>query len=1070
MAMKNFQYKKRDYLVDAILSQRLTPLRMALAARAQGPKDPPFSEDEFEALVSALVLSMPDSAPLVRELENIRAALETGFAPDPLNLSYAETQLAWGAALLLVDHNLSVFDKRWKDAPLIEELEHAPLWQQALDAPRMQKETYIQALYLSESLKRTDVRFSWRPPGGGFSYKPEKNELNADFVLGLILGLEHARALTLRETGRSQISAAYPPRMTALREKMMALDEKRKAHGGSLPKEEYRDLRMLSAEWELRNALFEAAEGNCLNGFVGRMGDATRREYSYSLNHAMTAASPYGEQARRYIEERREIDGLKEIFNRISSGAPDVVGEFLRRAGQEANDENVRLLMEEIARQKNIIDEMDREEMTGAPPRADHAFMNVISAVSMSFFKNNKWFEDAPQGWRKVGVLPEWVRRAPDDDVSANDNKPALSDFQRLMDMCGGPDGLENMRPSPRDRWYGRDYYKNLTAQLSDNRNEIIERIWDEYLDHHFREMKNQIEQQIDQELENQGGNEQDQEQDQQQGQQDGAQGQKGKGKSKNKNKNAQQNQNQQSQGGDDDAGDGADESQENDSSPGQPQQQGGDRKQKQQKQQKQGESRSGEEQQKDESGEQGESGGGEDGEESQDDQDSGFDPSKAGVNKEGRKTDVDMGSQKKQMPDVDLPPESPQGQKADNENNADGQEKDGQEGEGKDKRGKTLQEIMDEMNQKQDAGADQGEGKEEGQKGQKGSGQSDSASGGDEAGEAGEGRTLEDIAKGDWSDYPGIVAQLAGPIAQVARVLKRIQEKQVEKDVRTSHKLQRLPDGSPVDTLEIQAHRDFITKVETGQPIEDRDRDRFRREEQFDKPAQMDIVLLIDGSGSMDSKTLLGIGERKATPLEVALLAATIINEAAKQVGAGVRISLWGSNNPVMLARPGDDPKTIGRNIVSARSGLGSGTELSPSIRSIVKELSEREKQGKPYRGYTHMMIISDGAIDDEAQAHKDLNTLLKSADHVTMDFAIIKDNGGYDFGPTAMESAAKRIKAANPAQQIGIIIEKDVNKVPALLVAALLDKINRSESFKAIPASRKRSDFRRAGLRLDM
>jgi len=1065
--MKNFQRKRNDSSVDAILAQRLTPFRMALAARARGPKDPPFSEEEYDTLISALVLSMPDSAPLVRELENLRAALETGFAPHPPDLSRPETQLAWGAALLLVDHNLQTFNERWRDTPHLDELERVPLWQAAKSAPRTQKELYMLALQLSDSLRRTDVAFAWGVPGSLFRYDPAGNTLNADLVMSMIVGFDHARALMVRETGRSQLSVAYPPRMMALREKMLAFGEKRKAAGGSLTKEEYKELRTIAVEWELRNMLFEAAEGNCLNGYAGR------REFASSLNHAMTVASPYGEYARRHIEEREQIEELRNIFNRIADGDQGLADQILRRAGREANDDNRQHLRDHLAQQKDAVDERERQEREGFPPpeRPDQAFMNTIHAVTLSFFKNNGWFEDAPRGWRKMGVFPEWVVRAAGDAAG-------VSDFQRLMDLCGGPEGLEHMQPAPRDRWYGRDYYKGLTRQLSISRNEIIERIWDEYLDRHFQDMKNQIDQQIEQQMQKQQGGDQDQ--DQQQDQQGNNQGKQGKGKGKGESRN----QSGQSQGGDDDAESGEGESQENDSTPGQPQQQGGDpasgkagegrKKQQRQQKQKQKGAPSGGKQQ-DGSTEQGESGGGGDqGKESGKNQDGGFDPSQGRVNKEGRQTDVDMDGRKEKMPDVDMPPESPQGHEAGNENDAGGPEQDGQDGDGQRKRGLTLQDIMDEMDRKQkqeqEASAlkKEKQQQEEGQSG-RGDGRGDSIGKG--VSEAGEGRTLEDIAKGDWSDYAGMVAQLVGPIAQVARVLKRIQEKQVEKDMRMSGRLQRLPQGNPVDTLEIQAHRDFITKVRTGQHIEDRDRDRFRREEEFDRPAQPDIEIWIDGSGSMDTKDdEVSDGLRDVTPLESALLAATIIYEAAKKIDASVRIGLWGSTNPVILARPGDEPRLIGSNIVSARAGLGSGTELTPAIRSLTKELSEKRKGGRLYRGYTHIMLISDGAIDDEAPAHKSMEALLKAVDHVTMDFAIIRDNSGYNTAPvSAMEQAANRIRTANATKQIGIILENDARKIPALLVAALLDKINRTETFRAIPASRKRSDFRRAGLRME-
>ena len=433
-------------------------------------------------------------------------------------------------------------------------------------------------------------------------------------------------------------------------------------------------------------------------------------------------------------------------------------------------------------------------------------------------------------------------------------------------------------------------------------------------------------------------------------------------------------------------------------------------------------------------------------------------------MNKEGQTVDVDDGNGAKKMRDVDMPSESPQKKDAEPGQGQDGQDKDGE--------GKTAEELAEEQKgregkdgqdkdgQEQDGDGQKGKKGQKGEKGKKGEKgeKSEDGEASDQAGEGGEGRSLEEIAKQDWTNYPAIVAQLLGPINQVERILRKIQERQLETEQRRSRDLEKLPEGHDMGRLDRGAHRNLILKQATGQAIEDQDLDRFDKDKPFKKPTKLDVAILIDGSGSMES------GGGKLTPIQSALLGATILFEGSKRRGFNNYMMLWGNNDPPFLAKPGDDPKTIGENILKSKKGLNSGTDLAPAIKKLTGEMAVNRKGAAPYTGYTHVIILSDGEIFDKDVAMEAINTLMTSSKYITMDFVILKKGNS----ETEMEKLAQEVKKGRPHQKIGVIAENDGTRMAALILGLILEKIAGGESFTAVPSEQKRKSFRRASARM--
>lgn len=981
MSVKKAFNRQSHFSAESILRQALTPLRIEMAGKLLRDPGKPFTERALDDFLDRLENAVPDPKWLKEERSNVMAALSRGTAPQPPNVSRPETQLMWAAVLFHVREQKTYYNQKWQGAghSYFGDVHESGLWKQVEDAPRTMQELVQHAYYVTESLRRPDTRFTWGPPGSWYYFDPEKNLINVDLLVSLICGFEHTRGVLFHEIGHSQLTTKFPKKSEELRRQME--DLRKKGEGiGSLTAEEYMKLRLLAAEFGLRHRLHDATENNCVNRFAANMGRLLAQDYAYSLNNQIVTAGGYGQMMLDRLKAEQEgADAQQEQLERQKQDMRKKLEEALRDTEKYS------------PKQRDLI----RKRIERLDDDAQKRFTNLISAVNMAFFRHNGLFEDSDAGWKETGVRPEWVRRTDAKAPAAPEDAPqgvGHPDFQHLMDLCGGPQGLESLQPQPADRWRGAAHFNALTDRHAERRGEVMEEIWEKYFEKTARKLMEQAKEQVEQELEDKRTDEKS----------PGKKGQK--------------------------------------SPKGQPQ------------------------------------GGGQ--------QSGGFEPGQDGVNDKGKTLRVDLGKKKdgqngkneQRMPDVDIPSESLPDKEAKNGND----------------KGKTIQEMLEEMKKKlQDAlkekangqnkpGEGEGDGDEPGEgrgdKQARGNPSRESAMDGmmwgeqdsdddaktpsKKAGKDGKAKTLDDLARGDWSDYPAMTAQLRGPIAMVARMLRKIQERQQEKAVRRSRTLETLPQDKEMDRLDRAAHRELILKKATGQQIGEQDLKRFQGNEEFEKPAKIDIVLMIDGSGSMDT----GKGGTKATALEIALLSGTILYEAAKQIDANVYIVLWGNDDPVILARPGDDARTIGKNIVSAREGLGSGTNMANGIRKVVNLIARQKGSAASYGGLTHMMVISDGDIYDKDNTKKDLDTLFKSSKYFTMDFAIIRG-----LWRTEMEKLAKDMKSRQPLQKIGVVTEGDNEKIPVAIVGALLEKMRTCNSFTAVPNAQKRKTFRRAASRME-
>ncbi|MDE1153850.1 MAG: hypothetical protein PW788_15060 [Micavibrio sp.] len=900
---------------------------------------------------------------------------------------------------------------------------------------------------MREALRDKDTKYGWGDPGTGFTFDRQKNLINVDFMQSLIVGFEHARADVYREIGHSLLSVSYPKRMRDVNREMQPLLKKsrlaQQKKGPQLKPDEYKKLRMLSAEWQLRHMMFSAAEENVANKFVSNMGQQLLQDYSVSLNNTA-------------------------VTNR---------GVGLTRIPQDGASEELK------------------------------RYMNLCNAVQLSFFQNNGLFDNTDNGWFKVGVNPGLVRKTntlasrPDDQKDDADgiNHP---DFQYLRELCGGPKGLENLQPKQHERLFG---WANLTSRVERadaDRKAIIEDIWRQYGEELIQKVLQQANDQIDQQLkeaqekqqqqkdqQDQDGDDQDgqdQEGDDQDGQEQDGEGQgqgqgqgKGKGKKSKQEKNKEQQKKKDKRGKPQGEQDDADADEDGDDADGQDGQKG----QKGQKGDKQKKDKG----QKGDKGEKGEKqdGEGEDGE-GQDADGEDADGQK-GDKKEGKGKEGKLGADEEETVPVegagdmpapeagnDLPSEEldpngngqdadgegkdadGEGQDADGEgDDADGEDADGDEGMTAEELEKELEKRQQEADEADGEGQDaDGEGEDaDGQGKGKKPGKGKPGKGSKQAGH-GDGKSLEELSKLDWTDYQQRISELGGPITRVRKLFKDVQERQLQRKRTMSTGLDILPENGEVkDRFNADAHRNMTIKKATGQ-LEEGDLKRFNTDATKMVPTEIDIVIMIDGSGSMNG-----------TPLLSALQASAIMFEAAsgKDMKMNVYVGMWGDSDPPILIKPGADRIEIGKQMARAQKGLNSGTDLAPGIVKIAKTIGEQRGKSGTLSGFTHVLIISDGDMFDAEKAKANIMTMFEYSDKVTFDTAIIGNKN------TNMEKMANGIKGRKSFQDVGVTVGRNPEEIPMSIVGLLLEKVKKTGSFVAVPNSQKRRAMKKAHNKMD-
>ena len=242
----------------------------------------------------------------------------------------------------------------------------------------------------------------------------------------------------------------------------------------------------------------------------------------------------------------------------------------------------------------------------------------------------------------------------------------------------------------------------------------------------------------------------------------------------------------------------------------------------------------------------------------------------------------------------------------------------------------------------------------------------------------------LED--EGSYNEYLRILAPHRDLIRQATALMKKIQEKLTIDIQDPSTRNSLVPEDGDVARFQPQAMQDRLVKQFSGQAIDETDFETFR----VDGPVRTispptEIQIWIDGSGSMSG-----------APVEMAITTGCIIYEAAREAGMDVYISMMGEPDPLIIAKPGQSDKEIGKNIESVREGQGGNKDmLSPVIVDMVNSTLEKKRGLSEPVGNTHAFAITDGGFTDGQRAIDSVAAIHKASPHTTIDFVMIGGGG---------------------------------------------------------------------------
>ncbi len=203
-----------------------------------------------------------------------------------------------------------------------------------------------------------------------------------------------------------------------------------------------------------------------------------------------------------------------------------------------------------------------------------------------------------------------------------------------------------------------------------------------------------------------------------------------------------------------------------------------------------------------------------------------------------------------------------------------------------------------------------------------------------------------------------------------------------------------------------------------------------FNTREEKIIPCEGDIVIMVDGSGSMGG-----------TPLEIAMKTAELIRQSGEGANYRVFVTMWGDNkdwsnivaeqNPYLIAEPGMDADQVQRRMETVLKGLESGTELAPGFPNMLNRIGVSHRKQGVMQGRTHFLIISDCGIADPEASRKNMEAVLNGLPQATMDIVLLPNS---DSGGLLDVVASLKLDDENKAPKI--IRIDDVNEITAKMV----------------------------------
>lgn len=312
---------------------------------------------------------------------------------------------------------------------------------------------------------------------------------------------------------------------------------------------------------------------------------------------------------------------------------------------------------------------------------------------------------------------------------------------------------------------------------------------------------------------------------------------------------------------------------------------------------------------------------------------------------------------------------------------------------------------------------------------------------------------SLDQLAKGDWEDFNRRVA-LHGPvIALMARALERLKQAQLKLIFRISKKHQLIPPGGDLRRFDQAKMQNLIERIAKQEKFDKDHLSMFRKDDRISAVTRPTRIILIDGSRSMTFGA-------QPLPMDKAIQEAVIDYMASRIAGYDTYITMFGPQNPILLAQPGDNPVEIGKRIEKVHGGLNTMTYLAPALLQVIEKVAYRKQFEESFVGFTNFVIYTDGDIDDLKASRELIQQIITHAPKSTFDFVMITDKHA-----TPMDVLIRTLDIRNPLHEIGCVRSTAKRHYPLALTATmkLTERLGKAKSGFADPAFLRTGQFRR-------
>ncbi|MCB9233221.1 MAG: hypothetical protein H6581_16310 [Bacteroidia bacterium] len=1029
---------------------------------------------------------------LPEEFDKVKEALATGFAPQAPNLSTPERQLLWGGAFLYLMYNPSL-QQIWPKQRRSRNMIQNPLWKQVLGAHHVR---FLRALFGSHIfnlLKSNELLIGWGPPGSWFAYYPGRpGQINCDLLYSMLTGFDHARACAIHEIAHAVQTKGFPESVQKVHQELVVLEGKEALSGGRLAPKEHKRKDYLKQLHKLKSHFFNAAEDNCVNRFTEQIGSIFGQNYGYSLNYFYTAM---GDVGRRFTSEEDPYpeDSPSARFNNLAYILSRV---FLANNGLFTNSPEGWRLVKARPEWINGRNRANPEEHLSAEASFQQ-LMEMCAEVEHKFPPLQQ-LAGGPEHYAEMATESATERFALIEeiwDLYAQDLVDQMLDEEEFPDEEEIEEALDrfqmeiNKPPEQPKQEDDKDEDEEKDEKEDKNPNPPDQSSKDSEDHSSKKDMPEQPNQEKPEAAEETPENEDDADNESGTDAVDG--GEDGKEEEvemeQKSSENPDEGEGEESEGESEQAEPGEE---------GEPEEAGAEGEEDDSEAGEEGED--GDEGEDGQSEEDGTEDGGEDAGDAQQDAGGEGEEVEVGADTEGEGDKVNAQPEFKPDPNkdknaakVEEQPDNDPTQPKDNEDVEMVLEEDEEKAvaELSEPEKSPEHEVPEDQERQDDGNMDQGVG------GDDAGGVLDRTYLPDEAlasiadlmdalREASEepeeeeddrirddgsevkeqqaapkftipqALSLDELANGSWENFATRVSMHGPIIGLMAQALGKLKDAQLKFIHKISKKHSLTPEGGDLRRYDHAAAQRLIDQFSKQEKFDKDDLNLFRKDHRIPAPTRPTRIILIDGSRSMSMGS-------SPLPIDKAMQEAVIDYMASKMAGYDTYISMFGPKNPLIIAKPGDNPVEIGKRIEKVHGGLNTMTFLSPALMQIIQLVAYRKKFEEAFVGFTNFVVYTDGDIDDLPHTRAIIQQVIEYVPKSTFDFVLVTNKRG-----TPMDILIRTLEIKNPIHEIGVTRGDANRKFPMSLTSTykLANRLRRAAvTGIADPAFTRTGQFRR-------